>query len=128
MKDLQSKQQVIKRQLITKEKEITDLEIEKRGKERQLKNTSTANQTDKDLEMLERQLQRDLQDKDEELDRLKMMIRDKRTELEAKAVYHHHSGSGVDQSEEYQKISKDIDTVKLMIIDLKAQGLGVALP
>jgi len=39
---------------MTKEKEITDLEIEKRGKERQLKNTSTANQTDKDLEMLER--------------------------------------------------------------------------
>jgi hypothetical protein len=39
---MQSRQQTLSRQLITKAKEIGDLEIDKRGKERLLKSSAAA--------------------------------------------------------------------------------------
>lgn len=59
------------------------MELEKRGKDRQLKSASVYT-GDKEVELLEKQLQRDLRDKEEEIDRLRSMIRDKKLELETK--------------------------------------------
>jgi hypothetical protein len=73
---MQSRQQQLNRQMISKAKDIADLETEKRGKERQLKNVSSA-VNEVDVEKLEKQLQRDLREKEEEIARFKEMIRDK---------------------------------------------------
>jgi hypothetical protein len=63
-------------------KEIGDLEMDKRGKERQFKNTTASlSTTEQEAEKLERQLTADLRDKEEELDRLKTMIKDKKLDL-----------------------------------------------
>jgi hypothetical protein len=69
---------------------------------------------------MERQLTADLQDKQEELDRLKSMLADKKLEVESKGhalVYQHDDGMG---GEAYAKINKEVDQVKLMLLDLRA--------
>ena len=76
---------MMQRQLIVRAKEIGDLEIDKRGKERQLKNTTASLSTsEQEAEKLERHLNAELRDKEEELDRLKTMIKEKRIDLETK--------------------------------------------
>lgn len=109
--------------MIGKAKEIADLEMDKRGKERQLKNVSTA-KNEVDIEKLEKALQSDLREKEEEISRLKSMIRDKKLEHEQREHFPHENHGGDDH---YQKITQDIDSVKLMILDLRANQAGVSL-
>ena len=60
-------------------------------------------------------MQRDLRDKEEELERIKTMIRDKRIEHKSKDTF------GIEEdNDQYQKLSKEIDSVKIMILDLRA--------
>ena len=69
-----------------KAKEIGDLEMDKRGRERQLKNTTASLSTsEQEADKIERNLNSDLRDKEEELERLKLMIKDKRVEIDAKS-------------------------------------------
>ena len=76
-----------------KAKEIGDLEMDKRGRERQFKNTTASLSTsEQEAEKIERQLNSDLRDKEEEMERLKLMIKDKRIEIDAKGQ-HSHAGS-----------------------------------
>jgi hypothetical protein len=84
----------MQRQLIMKAKEIGDLEMDKRGRERQLKNTTASLSTsEQEAEKIERHLNSDLRDKDEELERLKLMIKDKQIDIDAKGQQHSHLGS-----------------------------------
>jgi hypothetical protein len=84
----------MQRQLIMKAKEIGDLEMDKRGRERQLKNTTASLSTsEQEADKIERNLNSDLRDKEEELERLKLMIKDKRIEIDAKGPQHSHMGS-----------------------------------
>jgi hypothetical protein len=74
----------MQRQLIMRAKEIGDLEMDKRGKERQFKNTTASLSTsEQEAEKLERQLTGELRDREEECERLKNMIRDKRLQRDA---------------------------------------------
>ena len=83
-----SKRAQVERQKITRVKEIGDLEIDKRGKERIIKNAANSISGEKDkIELMERQLQHEVQEKQEELERLKAMIRDKQIENETKDFY-----------------------------------------
>jgi hypothetical protein len=54
------------------------------------------------------------------------MIKDKRVQLDflKEGGHIHH---GIDQSETYAKISKEVDEVKLMVLDLRANQAGVDL-
>ena len=92
----------MQRQLIMKAKEIGDLEIDKRGKERQLKNTTASLSTsEQEAEKLERQLNADIRDKEEELDRLKTMIKDKKLEIESKSSHVNQNQPGPADNEAY---------------------------
>ena len=119
----------LERQKIGRVKDIGDLEIEKRGKERQIKNANSSMNGEKEqTEMLERQLQRELKDKEEEVDRLKAMIRDKKLEMETREYFKHEdNGEGAGEGQ-YEKITKEIDQVKVMILDMRASQAGVTLP
>ena len=58
-------------------------------------------------------MQRQLKDKEEEIERLKMMIRDK--QLEKNLMF----GRGEGDDEQFNRISKEIDQIKFMILSLK---------
>ena len=71
-------------------------------------------------------MQREVREKEEEIDRLKAMIRDKKIEMETKEYFNHEeSGEGAGH---YEKITKEIDEVKVMILDMRASQAGVQLP
>ena len=76
--------------------------------------------------MIERQLQREVREKVEEIDRLKAMIRDKKIEMETKEYFNHDDNEG--GNVQYEKITKEIDEVKVMILDMRANQAGVSLP
>lgn len=64
LRELESRSQVMQRQLIVRAKEIGDLELDKRGKDRQLKNaTASLSTNEQQAEKMERQLTTELQDK-----------------------------------------------------------------
>lgn len=65
-----------------------------------------------------------MREKEEEISRLKTMIRDKKLEHEQREHFPHDSHGG---DENYQKIAQDIDSVKLMILDLQANKAGISL-
>ena len=126
IKDMMSKRAQIERLRITKVKEIGDLEIEKRGKERLIKNAASSITGEKDqMEAIEKQLQREVREKEEEIDRLKAMIRDKQIENETKEYFPRGNANDEDQ---YTNITKEIDQVKVMILDLRANQAGIELP
>ena len=72
---------------------------------------------------MDRQLTAELRDREEELDRLKTMIRDKKVEIDSRPHLQYGDGG----SEQYDKITKEVDQVKLMILDLRANQAGVDL-
>lgn len=99
LKELQSKNTHLQKDLKSRSKECEDLEVEKRGKERQLKSHSTIDDK-RESEILEKQLQRELKEKEEELDRIKMMIRDKKVQRESKVRFGGTSTANNDNIEE----------------------------
>ena len=129
MRVLEGKHHLMQRDLDKRNKECSDLEFEKRGKERQFKNASSqvnGGAQEKDSEIAEKQLQREVREKEEELERLKQMIRDKKIDIEGKKTF----GTGRDKMEpgeqqQYDKLSKEIDSVKVMMLDLRASQAGV---
>lgn len=95
-----AKRTQIERAKITRVKEIGDLEIDKRGKERLIKNATSQINGDKDqMEALERQLQREVRDKEEELDRLKAMIRDKQIERDTREYFPKQGGGAANDED-----------------------------
>ena len=80
--------------------------------------------SNKDLELVESQLQREVREREEELERLKIMIRDKKLAMESRKTF--ASSDGQEQSG-YDKLSQEIDSVKVMVLNLRANQLGVDL-
>ncbi|CDW91648.1 ww domain containing protein [Stylonychia lemnae] len=122
LKDLELKEQQLQREYKLKVKEVADLEMDKRGKDRQVK--STDNETSFQHNVKEQQLQKELREKQEELDRIQLMIKDKKDQQRKKAqsqdrASHHLPG------EDFHNIVKDLDQVKVMIMDLKNQKQNV---
>ena len=101
-------------------KEVADLEHDKRAKERQSKAANVAGERE-ELEALERQLRRELRDKEEEAERLKAMVRDRRLLIESKRTFPHEE----EGETHYAKLSSEIDNVKLMVLNLRANEAGV---
>ena len=56
------------------------------------------------------------------------MIRDKKIELETKEYFNHDDNNEGGNKEHYEKITKEIDEVKVMILDMRASQAGVSLP
>jgi len=102
---------------------VADLEHDKRAKERQSKAVNVTGERE-ELEALERQLKRNLRDKEEEAERLKDMIRDRKVLLESKRTFarNDEENKGADT---YAKLSSEIDSVKLMVLNLRASEIGV---
>ena len=67
-------------------------------------------------EALERQLKREVREKEEEIDRLKAMIRDKKLAIESKKTF----GTEDQPTSSFSKLTEEIDSVKLMVLNLKA--------
>jgi hypothetical protein len=55
------------------------------------------------------------------------MIRDKRIEMESRE-YFKEGESASNKDEQYEKLNKEIDSVKVMLLDLRANQAGVELP
>lgn len=83
-----------------------DLEMEKRGKEREVKNESKLVKVNNDYEL---ELESDLREKQDELDRLKSMIKEKQL------------SKPLDTDNDYERISKEISSIKILLMDLKSQ-------
>ena len=97
------------------------MEIDKRGKERKLKSNSNLDNR-KDIELKEKQVERELKDIEEELERLKQMIRDKKVSNQTRVRFG-VPGSSIDndnctEDENYHRLTKELDSIKLMIINL----------
>jgi CMP-2-keto-3-deoxyoctulosonic acid synthetase len=60
---------------------------------------------DNNSEVLERQLQRELRDKEEELERLRAMARDRQVAMEARETF----GLKVERGADYQRLSSEVD-------------------
>ena len=121
---MESKQQTLKKDANQKAKVCKDLEFEKRGKERQLKNASAVQPSSKDLELVESQVQREVREREEELERLKIMIRDKKLAMESRKTFASSDGQG---QSGYDKLSQEINSVKVMVLNLRANQIGVDL-
>jgi len=80
------------------------------------------------MQVLERQLQREVKEKAEELDRLKSMIKDKKLENEQRSDDYFPSNQSQSNTEHYEKLNKEIDSVKVMLLDLRANQLNIELP
>ena len=115
----------LQREASHRAKEVADLEHDKRAKERQSKAANVAGERE-DLEALERQLKRELRDKEEEAERLKGMIRDRKVLLESKRTFARDDEENKG-AETYAKLSSEIDSVKLMVLNLRASEAGVDL-